>query len=220
MSFLTPRMGMISPTPFDMMSIGDLILANNYRRIDATIGVTPVTSATRPASPIAGQLIYETDTELYQVWTGSAWTKYGSTNIGRIVAGPWIFSPAHSIAFGAETIVNGSTATFDLIAGKTYGFAVKINLAGASQVCNMSFRIEPPGGGPATTSSTRVINAGIALYNSYTKTDLLVGAYVAGATGTHNTCIGINPGTASGAVVNQAVAGAAVNSRIACLEIF
>ena len=34
------------------------------------------TSSTRPASPFEGQCIYETDTLLSKVWTGSAWVEY------------------------------------------------------------------------------------------------------------------------------------------------
>lgn len=34
------------------------------------------TSSTRPASPVEGQLIYETDTNLLYVYTGSAWGLY------------------------------------------------------------------------------------------------------------------------------------------------
>jgi hypothetical protein len=34
------------------------------------------TSTTRPGSPYVGQIIYETDTTLAKVWTGSAWVEY------------------------------------------------------------------------------------------------------------------------------------------------
>lgn len=37
------------------------------------------TSTTRPASPYEGQLIYETDTDLLRVWTGSSWLQVGPT---------------------------------------------------------------------------------------------------------------------------------------------
>ena len=36
------------------------------------------TSTTRPASPFEGQLIYETDTDVVRVWTGSAWVTIAS----------------------------------------------------------------------------------------------------------------------------------------------
>jgi len=41
----------------------------------ATTGTIICTSSTRPASPFAGQQIYETDTNLVYVYSGSAWVK-------------------------------------------------------------------------------------------------------------------------------------------------
>ena len=56
--------------------------------IDAGYGIGSVkpgvcTSTTRPASPFTGQIIYETDTTLAKVWTGSAWvdTPPGKANV-------------------------------------------------------------------------------------------------------------------------------------------
>ena len=41
-----------------------------------------VTSATRPSSPSEGQVIYETDTNLYYGWNGSSWTSIGGGATG------------------------------------------------------------------------------------------------------------------------------------------
>ena len=56
--------------------------------IDAGYGIGSVkpgvcTSTTRPGSPYVGQIIYETDTTLAKVWTGSAWvdTPPGKANV-------------------------------------------------------------------------------------------------------------------------------------------
>ena len=43
--------------------------------------VRQVTSSTRPASPIEGQVIYETDTDLFKVWSGTAWIDYQAHTI-------------------------------------------------------------------------------------------------------------------------------------------
>ena len=40
--------------------------------------VNVVTSGTRPGSPSAGEIIFETDTSLYYGWSGSAWAAIGS----------------------------------------------------------------------------------------------------------------------------------------------
>lgn len=44
--------------------------------------VRNVTSSTRPGSPTAGDLIYETDTTLYYGWNGTAWAPIGGSSGG------------------------------------------------------------------------------------------------------------------------------------------
>lgn len=41
-----------------------------------TNGVRPgvCTSSTRPANPVVGQMIYETDTQKLKIWLGSVWS--------------------------------------------------------------------------------------------------------------------------------------------------
>jgi len=54
-----------------------------YESITQTIGIEEdrlisfVTSATRPATPVDGQIIFETDTALYFGWNGTEWTSIG-----------------------------------------------------------------------------------------------------------------------------------------------
>jgi hypothetical protein len=45
----------------------------NFTAIDTATGAKIVTSSTRPATPFTGQQIYETNTKLSYVWSGSAW---------------------------------------------------------------------------------------------------------------------------------------------------
>ena len=44
--------------------------------------VTVVTSGTRPGSPVAGQIIYESDTTLYFGWNGTDWAAIGGSSSG------------------------------------------------------------------------------------------------------------------------------------------
>jgi hypothetical protein len=37
-----------------------------------------ITSSTRPASPVAGKVYFETDTNKVIIWNGSAWTELAS----------------------------------------------------------------------------------------------------------------------------------------------
>lgn len=49
--------------------------------LGALQGTIICTSTTRPAAPILGQQIYETDTGLTYIWTGTAWTFHSCTNM-------------------------------------------------------------------------------------------------------------------------------------------
>lgn len=50
---------------------------NNWDAIDLKLGTQVCTSSTRPASPVQGQLIYETDTTLTRVYKGATWQTAG-----------------------------------------------------------------------------------------------------------------------------------------------
>lgn len=56
-------------------------LNSNFDLIDAAAGFKVVTSSTRPGSPFTGQGIFETDTALAYVWSGSAWVQVGVTTV-------------------------------------------------------------------------------------------------------------------------------------------
>jgi hypothetical protein len=80
MSASTPKLGLYQPgggetgliTPDEVADIDKL--NDNFDKIDRATGVAVVTSSTRPGTPFAGQQIYETNTRLSYVWSGSAWT--------------------------------------------------------------------------------------------------------------------------------------------------
>ncbi len=71
----TTKLGLIKPDFTDVVDITDL--NSNADDIDAAVGATIVTSATRPVTPFAGQVIFETDTSKSFVWDGSAWQILG-----------------------------------------------------------------------------------------------------------------------------------------------
>ena len=69
------------------------------------------TSTTRPSAPYVGQVIYETDTGLAKVWTGSAWNTLnykskvsasGSSRVDGLLGGNVIYTPA-TLTVGAGT---------------------------------------------------------------------------------------------------------------------
>jgi hypothetical protein len=67
----TTRLGLIKPDYTDDVDIADI--NSNMDDIDSAVGATICTSTTRPGSPFTGQLIFETNTDKFLVWTGSVW---------------------------------------------------------------------------------------------------------------------------------------------------
>ena len=83
-----------------------------------TTGTIICTSSTRPASPFAGQQIYETDTSKSLIYSGSVWQPPWNTAWGSVAA------PA---TWGSNSITSTSTAdttlasvTFVAVAGRRY----------------------------------------------------------------------------------------------------
>lgn len=87
------------------------------------IHVDIVTSSTRPGAPSEGQIIYETDTNLYYGWNGSSWTGIGGGAAGggadqvfyendtNVTANYTITSGKNAGSFGPVTIDSGVTVT-------------------------------------------------------------------------------------------------------------
>lgn len=67
------------------------------------------TSTTRPASPYTGQVIYETDTSLLRIWTGSAWGSPKFDNPLGVVSGGTTRNLPFAMAVGA--LYGGAVAT-------------------------------------------------------------------------------------------------------------
>ncbi len=71
----TTKLALVKPDFVDVVDVSQL--NGNADKIDAAAGFKLVTSATRPATPWAGQAIFETDTDLAFVWDGTAWMPSG-----------------------------------------------------------------------------------------------------------------------------------------------
>lgn len=92
-------------------SIINANITDRRRRASGLGGVGVVTSATRPASPYEGQVIYETDTDRLYTWTGAAWKQLG-LNFNPPACRVF-HSAAQSVASGALAAVAFDSERFD-----------------------------------------------------------------------------------------------------------
>jgi hypothetical protein len=81
----------------------------------------PVTSSTRPSAPWEGQTIYETDTDLLYLYSGSAWIEVFSalTKAPRGVMGYFV-STANSAISTTTADITGTSITFTAVANRLY----------------------------------------------------------------------------------------------------
>lgn len=116
----TTKLGLIKPDYVDVVDIADL--NTNMDDIDAAVGSTIVTSTTRPSTPFAGQVIFETDTELSFVWDGSTWKPSGGGggNVAddciqpnfNTISNNYTFDTGYNgVSAGPITIASGVTVT-------------------------------------------------------------------------------------------------------------
>jgi len=120
MATSTTKLSLIKPDFVDVVDVTDL--NSNADAIDAAVGSTIVTSATRPAVPFDGQVIYETDTEDSLVWDGTAWKPAGGgtsnvasdciqPNFNTISENYTFDSGYNGVSAGPITIADGFTVT-------------------------------------------------------------------------------------------------------------
>lgn len=79
------------------------------------------TSSTRPASPYEGQMIYETDTDLVLVWSGSAWVETASmlTKAPRGLVTSIVTRTASYILTTSQ-VTQLTSASFTAVTGRLY----------------------------------------------------------------------------------------------------
>lgn len=110
---LTSRLALNKPNGDP--ELGDFLdvdkLNQNFDKIDAAISTTVCTSATRPATPFQGQVIFETDSSRAFVWSGSNWLQIPLTN----AAG------THILLSGLELNLTRAAATDTVFYGQVSG---------------------------------------------------------------------------------------------------
>ena len=153
-------------------SVGTYALGSAFLRVSkivsatqwpaVTTGTIICTSTTRPASPFEGQEIYETDTDLEQRWTGSAWsqiwpqlfvtasdttTQTGAANSDFVYATATItLTPGVWLVQGSAKLVN--TVTSDDVSVGLYNATTSAEITSS----------RGPSGTCSTTSSAQLVS--------------------------------------------------------------
>jgi len=92
--------------------------------------ITTCTAATRPATPVEGQHIYETDTDLTLVWSGSAWVQVS-------MWGAWAsWTPV--VTQSVNVTVTNTRSRFARY-GRTIHFTTSLTVTGAGTAANSVF---------------------------------------------------------------------------------
>jgi hypothetical protein len=110
MSDTSVKLGLFLPTQVDAFATADV--RANFEKIDAAPGTHICTSTTRPSwtSAKAGRKIYETNTGLEWVWTGTAWKRLYGTGLLKLSTGDWAYQ---------ERVTNASTSSHTYSVVKT-----------------------------------------------------------------------------------------------------
>jgi hypothetical protein len=111
----TTRLGLIKPDYVDDVDIADI--NSNMDDIDSAVGATICTSTTRPGTPFTGQLIFETNTDKFLVWTGSVWEESvgGAEALNDLTDVTITGSTANRVLrYNGSAWVNGQVVTNDI----------------------------------------------------------------------------------------------------------
>lgn len=104
-------------------TVSGTLSATGSGRFQGLGAITIVTSSTRPGSPSEGQVIYETDTDLFWGWKGSAWSPIGGGAKGggtddvfyengqTVTTNYSVTSGKNALSAGPVTINSGVTVT-------------------------------------------------------------------------------------------------------------
>jgi len=121
--------------PAAFLRVSKIVQATQWPAV--TTGTIICTSSTRPASPFAGQQIYETDTSLSYTYSGSAWVQTGNL-------GAWTtFTP--QLRTGTTNVASTNNYGRYTIVGKTVTAQAKVT-ATAVGVASNAIKLSIPTG--------------------------------------------------------------------------
>jgi hypothetical protein len=104
---------------------GEVLTAANVMNDLMNQSVISCTSGTRPASPVAGMTVYETDTGNISVYSGTAWNQIGIS----LGSGGWA---SYTPSFTNFTLGNGTVAAGSRQTGKSVAFRIYLSIGSTS----------------------------------------------------------------------------------------
>lgn len=131
--------------------------------------VITCTSGTRPASPVEGMTIYETDTDCYVTYNGSAWV--------HDLGGTW---RTYTPTFSGMSLGNGTTQARYSVVGKTVNVTLTV-FAGSTTTYSGTIAISLPRATASWYSSSTTLGSG-AVHNGTGATRRLTAAIWASST--------------------------------------
>ena len=159
-------------TDLPTLSVGQVLTASHMNNVkgDVEIGHRVCTSATRPASPSTGTMIYETDTGKIMVWDGSAWVSVYP------VASPSIVTSLPGSPTTGDEVIYKHSATGNIGAHLSMIYdGTKWQPVGQATLCRWNC-----GSATQVFSSTSVTNVTVGDYNTLTFTPPWDGYYEIG----------------------------------------
>lgn len=131
------------------------------------------TSSTRPASPFEGQVIYETDTDLTYVWSGSAWISpsFVSTTLSGTPTAPTAALGTSTTQIATTEFVAKSAPQLKVLAG-TNNSTLLVNIGDKYQLVYNNEYIDVDGEYNPSTSTFTCANTGVYLINIQTSARL------------------------------------------------
>lgn len=157
---------------FKTFNVGDVLTAADVNDYLMEQVVIVCTSGTRPSSPNEGMTIYETDTDLFRVYTGSAWVTIGDP-------GAWTdYTPTWTATTTNPSLGNGTISGRSKQIGKTVHATGRILLGSTTTVGTGDWRISLP---TEAQTGTLYVGTGIAYDSSNIPASRPVAAWLADA---------------------------------------
>lgn len=174
MASTTTRWGFRKPSTSDTVSVATDINAS-MDIIDAALGTTVCTSTTRPASPVQGQTVYETDTRREMIYNGTVWL-----STAPLVA---------AIAFGGDVVIN-NTATLAGVTALTLPVAANTNyvldgslIYSAATAADVQFSLTVPASAQWVVSGAGLLTSTAATSGSIERATVYNAGWSAGGNG-------------------------------------